>query len=104
MGKKKGGAADVPAAPAAEKPKRAPRGHRQKGAGTTQTGKGTIVVSGVAMKEWQRTPKQLVHEYCQRQKRPKPRYYQDNGKPAPGGSGGNRARLSCRTRRIRKSL
>ena len=93
MGKKKGGAADVPAAPAAEKPKRAPRGHRQKGAGTTQTGKGTIVVSGVAMKEWQRTPKQLVHEYCQRQKRPKPRYYQDNGKPAPGGSGGNRARL-----------
>ena len=24
------------------------------------------------MKEWQRTPAQLVQEYCQKQKRPKP--------------------------------
>ena len=40
------------------------------------------------MKEWQRTPKQLVHEYCQKQKRPRPWYNKANGKPAkPGGSG-----------------
>ena len=35
------------------------------------------------MKEWQRTPVQLVQEYCQRQKRPKPVFQNDR---APAGS------------------
>ena len=34
------------------------------------------------MKEWQRTPSQLVQEYCQKQKRPKP-IFQDSRAP-PG--------------------
>ena len=56
MGKKKNAPAAPAAAPAAAPKKRA-RGHRQKGAGTAQTGKGTIIVSGVAMKEWQMNTK-----------------------------------------------
>ena len=32
------------------------------------------VVSGVVIKEWQRTPKKLIEEWCQRQKRPRPVY------------------------------
>jgi len=32
------------------------------------------VVSGVVLKEWQRTPKKLVEEWCQKQKRPRPQY------------------------------
>ncbi len=46
---------------------------------------GDIVVSGVIMKEWQRTPKKLVEEWCQKQKRPRPCY---NQAPAPEKSGG----------------
>ena len=33
------------------------------------------------MKEWQRAPSQLVQEYCQKQKRPKP-IYQNERAPA----------------------
>ena len=36
--------------------------------------RGDITVGGLEMKEWQRTPVQLLQEYTQRQKRPKPRY------------------------------
>jgi hypothetical protein len=46
---------------------------------------GDIVVSGVVMKEWQRTPKLLVQEWCQKQKRPRPNYNQHRG----GGGGGS---------------
>ena len=82
-----------PSAP--EKKTRPPRGHRQKGAGTARVGKGTIVISGIEMKEWQRTPKQLIHEWTQRMKRPKPFWSRANGKPAqPGGSGNLRAWLT----------
>ena len=81
--------------PAPVKKTRPPRGHRQKGAGSTKVGKGTIVISGIEMKEWQRTPKQLIHEWTNRSKRPKPYWSRANGKPAqPGGSGSNRAWLT----------
>lgn len=33
------------------------------------------------MKEWQRTPAQLVQEYCQKQKRPKPLFQNDRAPP-----------------------
>ena len=33
------------------------------------------------MKEWQRTPAQLVQEYCQKQKRPKPLFNNDRAPP-----------------------
>ena len=62
--------------------KKKPRGHRQKGAGSTLTSRGDITVSGVVIKEWQRTPKQLLHEWTQKQKRPRPRYEQRPAKPA----------------------
>ena len=37
-----------------------------------QTSKEHVVTHGVKMSEWQRTPKQLLYEYCQKQKRSKP--------------------------------
>ena len=63
------GSKDLPA-----KVKKA-RGHRSKGAGTVQVSRGEITVSGIQMKEWQRTPKQLLNEYTQSQKRPRPIYH-----------------------------
>lgn len=52
---------------------------------------GDIVVSGVVMKEWQRTPKKLVEEWCQKQKRPRPYYNRanSNGTQKSEGSTGN---------------
>ena len=44
--------------------------------------RGDITVSGVVMKEWQRTPKQLLHEWTQKQKRPRPQYQTRPAKPA----------------------
>lgn len=38
------------------------------------------------MKEWQRTPSQLVQEYCQKQKRPKPLFQNDRAPPGRGWS------------------
>ena len=67
--------------PAPEKKTRPPRGHRQKGAGTARVGKGTIVYSQ-EMKEWQRTPKQLIHEDTTNEEA-KPFWSRANGKPAP---------------------
>ncbi len=58
------------------------RGHRQKGGGTVMKSRGDITVSGVVMKEWQRTPKQLLHEWAQKQKRPRPQYQTRPAKPA----------------------
>jgi ATP-dependent RNA helicase DHX57 len=44
-------------------------GHRQRGAGTVMVSKGDTVRQGVMCKEWQRTPMQLLHEFCQSKKR-----------------------------------
>jgi ATP-dependent RNA helicase DHX57 len=55
-------------------PSQAPKGHRQRGAGAVVKSKGEIAVGGLVIKEWQRTPMQLLQEYCQGEKRPKPRY------------------------------
>lgn len=51
------------------------RGHKQKGAGTVIVDKGPIVTSdGIVLKAHERLPTQLLQEYCQREKRPAPRY------------------------------
>ncbi|TYZ67311.1 hypothetical protein PybrP1_002952, partial [[Pythium] brassicae (nom. inval.)] len=44
-------------------------GHRQRGAGTVTVSKGETERQGVLCKEWQRTPVQLLHEFCQSKKR-----------------------------------
>jgi len=49
------------------------RGHRQKGAGTVVTSRGEVTAGGMVLKEWMRTPVQLLHEWSQSQKRPRPR-------------------------------
>ena len=54
----------------------------RKGRGTVMKSRGDITVSGVVMKEWQRTPKQLLHEWTQKQKRPRPQYQTRPAKPA----------------------
>jgi hypothetical protein len=51
-------------------------------------------VAGITMKEWQRAPLQMMQEYCQAQKRPKPRYDQLSG----GDRGGYRFRLVLQVR------
>ncbi|ETW01339.1 hypothetical protein H310_06897 [Aphanomyces invadans] len=56
-------------------PPRKARGHRQKGAGTVAVSQGEQVRQGVLCKEWQRTPVQLLHEYCRNVKRQPPRYH-----------------------------
>lgn len=59
---------------------------------------GDIVVSGVIMKEWQRTPKKLVEEWCQKQKRPRPCYNQAAAAEKSGGgqkSGGGTGATRC---------
>jgi len=66
--------APAPAPEVPETKKWKPQGHRQKGAGSVVSSKGEIVVGGLQMKEWQRTPVQLLSEFAQRQKRPRPRY------------------------------
>lgn len=55
------------------RPKRA-RGHRQKGAGTVVSSRTEREVAGMTIKEWQRTPMQLLDQYAQQQKRPRPQY------------------------------
>jgi 2-polyprenyl-6-methoxyphenol hydroxylase-like FAD-dependent oxidoreductase len=65
----------TPSSSAAAPPfKRPPRGHKQKGAGTTVVSKGDVKRDGLEIKEWQKTPKQLLSEYCKAEKRPPPRY------------------------------
>jgi len=41
--------------------------------------RGEFETQGLTIKEWQRTPKQLVSEFCQGQKRPRPLYKQTKG-------------------------
>lgn len=51
------------------------RGHRQRGAGTVITAKAPIVTQdGILLKAHERLPCQILNEYCQREKRPMPRY------------------------------
>src|SRR5258708_2838392 len=57
------------------KPKRPPKGHRQKGAGTVITAKPAFVTNdGVVLKAHERLPSTLLMEYCQKEQRPKPKY------------------------------
>ena len=58
--------------------KRAPKGHKAKGAGSVVKSKGEIMVQGVLVQEWQRTPIKLLEEYCQKEKRGKPQYFPAN--------------------------
>lgn len=52
------------------------RGGTRRGAGNTRivSSRGDIKAGGITIKEWQRTPVQLLHEYAQHEKRPKPRF------------------------------
>lgn len=57
-------------------PVRPPRGHKQKGSGNVITAKPDIVTNdGIVLKAHERLPSNLLHEYCQNQKRPTPKYY-----------------------------
>ncbi len=60
----------APAAPAAPRPRKAKyvKGQVIKSREDRET------ASGVVVKEWQRLPKQLVNEFCQREKRPRPNF------------------------------
>lgn len=52
------------------------RGHKQKGAGTVITAKAPIVTNdGIVLKAHERLPVQLLSEYCQKEKRPMPKYF-----------------------------
>lgn len=44
-------------------------GHRQRGAGTVSVSKEDTIRQGVMCKEWQRTPMQLLQEFCHSKKR-----------------------------------
>lgn len=51
------------------------RGHKQRGAGTVITAKAPIVTNdGIVLKAHERLPVQLLSEYCQKEKRPMPKY------------------------------
>jgi hypothetical protein len=68
----KKGAEDKNATPAAGQGK----GHKQRGAGTVITARPTITTNdGVVLKAHERLPSNLLHEYCQREKRPQPKYF-----------------------------
>jgi len=43
------------------------------------TGKTSVTRDGLVIKEWQRTPKQLIQEWCKAQGRPPPRYVNSGG-------------------------
>ena len=63
------------------RPVRPPKGHKQRGAGTIITAKAPIVTNeGIVLKIHERLPSTLLSEYCQREKRPGPKYL-----PAPPG-------------------
>lgn len=54
------------------------RGHRQRGAGTVITAKPAMVTNdGIVLKAHERLPSQILHEYCQREKRPIPQYFSE---------------------------
>ncbi len=54
---------------------RKPKGHRQKGAGTIIKSPPPVVTSeGICLLPHQRLPSNLLQEYCQKEKRIKPKY------------------------------
>ena len=62
-------------AEAAEAAAKKGRGHRQKGSGNVIVGKAPVVTNdGVVLKAHERLPTQILQEWCQREKRPTPRY------------------------------
>ena len=65
-----GGNADAKPA----KPAKRARGHRQRGAGAVRVARAAVARGGTMVEQWQRLPTQLLQEFCQREKRPKPRY------------------------------
>jgi hypothetical protein len=53
-----------------------PVGHKQRGAGTIITAKAPIVTGdGILLKIHERLPSQLLQEFCQKEKRPSPKYF-----------------------------
>ena len=58
------------------------RGPKVKGAGSQRVGRGAVTVAGVLIKEWQRTPKQILHEWTQKNKRSRPFYQKRPAKPS----------------------
>jgi hypothetical protein len=74
MGPKKADPSPALAAIAAA-PSKPPKGHKQKGAGTVIVGRAPIETEdGIVLKAHERLPSVLLNEYCQREKRPKPKY------------------------------
>lgn len=58
-----------------QNPANAGRGHKQRGAGTVITARPAITTNdGIILKPHERLPSQLLNEYCQREKRPMPKY------------------------------
>lgn len=57
-------------------PKKIPRGHKQKGSGNVIVlSKPSVVTNdGVVIKSFEKLPCQILHEYCQKEKRSLPRY------------------------------
>ena len=54
------------------------KGHKQRGAGTVITAKPAVVTDdGIVLKAHERLPSQLLQEYCQKEKRPNPKYYHE---------------------------
>ena len=58
---------------------KAGRGHRQRGAGTIITAKAPITTAdGITLRLHERLPSQLLHEYCQKEKRALPKYIMES--------------------------
>lgn len=77
-GNKAGGANTAADAKAVGSTSGTGRGHRQRGAGTVITAKPAVVTNdGIVLKSHERLPTQVLHEYCQREKRPLPRYFRE---------------------------
>lgn len=73
----------------AEAPVKTGKGHKQRGAGAVLSASGPVETrSGVVKKDWQRLPTQLLLEWTQREKRPKPQYYHARPNGGKGGKGG----------------
>lgn len=77
MAKDKAPSKPAASAPPPEEKKPIARGHRQRGAGTVIVAKAAVVTAdGVTLKAHERLPFQLLHEFCQRERRPIPKYQQ----------------------------
>ena len=64
-----------PSSAGTDAPAKKAKGHRQRGAGTVVTAKPAVVTGdGVVLKPHECLPCALLHEYCQREKRPTPCY------------------------------